>query len=76
MTMKKINFLIIFSECEHNGDQMNYESDVIRSGANISSIESNYDEESCNMVCNTDDYESFIKEFEQTESFDFATIHV
>lgn len=74
--MGKINFLLIFSECENIQDRMNYETDVVMAGANISSIESNYDEESCNMVCNTNNYDSFIKKLEETDSFDFAEIIV
>lgn len=71
-----INFFINFIECEHPGDQQNYECQVIDSGAEIINTEADYDSEELNMCCKTEDYDAFIKIFKETDAYDFAQISV
>jgi len=65
---------ISFTECEHNGDLDNYVQDLISSGAKVISSEVNPSEEMGYVRVSIGDKTQFMKQFMETDSYDFSTL--
>ena len=66
------NYRIIFSECEHWNDLLNYEEDLQKSGAKILSASLNEDVEEGTVTIGVVDYKDFLVKFKKTDSFEFS----
>jgi len=69
--MAKLCTVLVFGECEHDGDLEQYVSDINKSGGNCSSMSVNADEEVGFITVDAPSEVDFWMEFKKTTSYGF-----
>jgi hypothetical protein len=65
---------LIFSECEHQGDIENYQSDIIKSGGKILDSEFDHINETVTIIIEYEE-DDFLEKFINTNAFQFSNLN-
>lgn len=67
-----IKMILVFSECEHDGDLQNYLTDVNDCDAHVLESKINYEAEIATVLIEIGDKKEFLDKFRLTDAYSFS----